>query len=111
MTMKVLGINDDVTTCECCGRPNLKATVVLETEHGDIRHYGRDCAARSLMGNNKSGSVKSVETLAKGISYARKWLNATPAHTARVVFNRVNLFCRCWVVGDTIHFPNGIVVS
>lgn len=109
--MKILGINDDVTTCECCGRTNLKATVVLETEHGDIRHYGRDCAARSLTGDNKSAAVKSVETLAKGISYARQWLHATPAHTARVVFNRVNLSCRCWVVGDTIHFPNGVVVE
>lgn len=109
--MKILGINDDVTTCECCGRSNLKATVVLETEHGDVRHYGRDCAARSLIGNNKSGSVKSVETLAKGISYARKWLHATPAHTARVVFNRVYLSCPCSVVGDAIHFPNGVIVA
>ena len=109
--MKILGINDDVTTCECCGRSNLKATVVLETEHGDIRHYGRDCAAKSLMGNNKSASVNSVESLAKAISYARKWLHKTPAHTARVVFNKCYLTCRCWTVGESIHFPNGVVVS
>jgi len=109
--MKILGINDDVTTCECCGRTNLKATVVLETEHGDIRHYGRDCAARTMHGSNKSSTVKSVETLARGIAYCQKWLHATPRHTARVVANGCQLFCRCWVVGDEIHFLNGVVVK
>lgn len=109
--MKIIGINDDVTTCECCGRTNLKCTVVLETDHGDQRHYGRDCAARATVGNNNSASVKSVEALAKGISYCRKWINKTPRHTPRVVANGCLLFCRCWVVGSEIHFPNGVRVS
>lgn len=109
--MKILGINDDVTTCECCGRTNLKATVVLETEHGDIRHYGRDCAARAIHGTNKAVNVKSVESLGRAIGYAREWLHKTPAHTARVVFNRCNLTARCWVVGESIHFSNGVVIS
>lgn len=45
--MKVLGINDEVTTCECCGRSNLRRTVVLGTDAGEVR-YGTECAARAM---------------------------------------------------------------
>lgn len=48
-TFKLLGVNDEVTTCECCGKSNLKCTVVLGTDGGEVR-YGRDCAARALAG-------------------------------------------------------------
>lgn len=47
MTLKVIGINDEVTTCECCGRQNLKRTVVLSSGDGE-RRYGTECAARAL---------------------------------------------------------------
>lgn len=47
--VKILGINDDVTTCECCGRAGLKKTVVLDFVEGNgIVHYGTACAAKSL---------------------------------------------------------------
>jgi hypothetical protein len=45
--MKVLGVNDEVTTCECCGRTGLKKTVVLGTDGGEVR-YGTECAARAM---------------------------------------------------------------
>lgn len=44
--LKIIGINDEVTTCECCGKSNLKCTVVLTNGEGEF-HYGRDCAARA----------------------------------------------------------------
>ena len=48
-TVKILGINDDVTTCECCGRAGLKKTVVLELgDCGSQVHYGTQCAAKTL---------------------------------------------------------------
>lgn len=46
--VKVLGTTDDCTTCECCGRENLKSTVVLSIDGGDPVHYGCDCAAREI---------------------------------------------------------------
>jgi hypothetical protein len=73
--IKILGINDDVTTCECCGRTNLKKTVVLETDSGE-KHYGTQCAATALMGNRKAGTVKILTTQARAVEYARKWLAA-----------------------------------
>ena len=45
----ILGVNDDVTTCECCGRAGLKKTVVLDLGGEDgVVHYGSQCAAKSL---------------------------------------------------------------
>jgi hypothetical protein len=45
--MKALYLDDSVTTCECCGRTELKATVAMELSDGGILHYGRTCAARN----------------------------------------------------------------
>lgn len=109
---KILGINDDVTTCECCGRSNLKATVVMESVDGSVVHFGRDCAARVTTGDNKPSAVKSIESLARGIAYARRWLNHTPAHTAAVVANAVRVrFCGCSAVGESVTFSNGVTVA
>ena len=53
MTYAVRGANDEVTTCSCCGRANLKKTVILETLDGDgngtglIERFGTDCATRA----------------------------------------------------------------
>lgn len=62
MAAKILGINDEVTTCECCGRTNLKKTVVLGTEHGEVR-YGTACAAKALRQSERS--VKAAATVAE----------------------------------------------
>jgi hypothetical protein len=43
-----LGIDDTVTTCDCCGKRKLKCAVALENQDGEVVHYGRDCASRAL---------------------------------------------------------------
>lgn len=43
----VRGISDR-TECDVCGKTNLKLTIVIESESGDLLHYGSDCAARTL---------------------------------------------------------------
>lgn len=109
--MKVLGINDDVTTCECCGKTGLKCTVVLERDGGGEVHYGRQCAAKALCGNKKSASVNGVDSLARSITYARKWLGFTEKHTAEVVAKSINVWgSPCWVVNGRIQFSNGVIV-
>ena len=40
-------IDDSVNTCECCGRTDLKATVLMQSELGELVHFGRTCAARN----------------------------------------------------------------
>lgn len=43
----VRGISDK-PECDVCGKTNLKLTIVIESECGEILHYGSDCAARTL---------------------------------------------------------------
>jgi hypothetical protein len=50
---RVLGTSDDVTTCELCGRAELKSTVALQPldpdggADGEAVYFGSDCAARA----------------------------------------------------------------
>lgn len=45
---KVIGITDETSVCECCGKSNLKKVVVLENINtGEIVRYGVDCAAKA----------------------------------------------------------------
>lgn len=43
----VRGISDK-SECDVCGKTNLKLTIVIESESGEMLHYGSDCAARTL---------------------------------------------------------------
>jgi hypothetical protein len=47
MTFTAILIDDSITTCECCGRANLKATVLMQSDLGELVHFGRICAARN----------------------------------------------------------------
>lgn len=47
MKSRVLGIDDSVTTCCCCGRSKLKFTVLVELGEGEVFHYGQVCARRN----------------------------------------------------------------
>ena len=44
---KALGITDERTSCDCCGKSNLKCTVAMELDGGEIVYYGRTCASRN----------------------------------------------------------------
>lgn len=44
----VLGISDDVTMCECCGREDLKRTVAISFDGAAAVYYGTTCAARAI---------------------------------------------------------------
>lgn len=46
-TLTAICLDDSVTTCECCGRANLKATVLMQSDLGELMHFGRTCAARN----------------------------------------------------------------
>jgi len=48
--LKILGISDEVTECDRCGRYELKKTIaILDTETTEIHYYGSECASM-LMG-------------------------------------------------------------
>lgn len=70
-TFKILGITDEITNCDCCGRSNLKCTVALESETGDIVHYGRDCAGKAIYGRKSAKNTKVTEDKARMIQRCR----------------------------------------
>jgi len=60
----LLGITDEVTTCECCGKADLRCTMALENpEDPGVVYYGRDCGARAL---GWRVSATRAESIAKG---------------------------------------------
>lgn len=60
---RYLGTTDDTTTCERCGREELRSTVVLVmldadgNPDGDALYYGSTCAARALGLRSSGASV------------------------------------------------------
>lgn len=46
-TLRAIGTDDSVNTCDCCGKKNLKYTVVMVSTDGETLHYGSTCAARN----------------------------------------------------------------
>lgn len=70
-TTKLLGISDEQTTCDCCGKSNLKCTVALEI-NGTVVRFGRDCAGRALLGSKSAKNTSIVEVRAKAVQFAKK---------------------------------------
>lgn len=46
-SIKFLGCNDEQLSCDCCGRTDLKKTVVLDID-GEVVRYGTSCAANAI---------------------------------------------------------------
>lgn len=69
---KALGIDDSVTTCDCCGKSNLKSTVVIELDSGEIVHYGSVCAGRNTGKANKQINKEIKDHEAQKVNAARK---------------------------------------
>lgn len=66
MKYKILGISDDQTECDCCGKKGLKRTVALEVwENGEntfeVIRVGVDCAEILLSRNGKSMSAAKIK--------------------------------------------------
>ncbi len=64
---KILGITDEITNCDCCGKKNLKCTVALEDEAGGVVYYGRDCAGKAVYGRKSASNTKVITEKAQMI--------------------------------------------
>lgn len=47
MGFKVLGFEEAVNVCDCCGKSDLKGTFGVELENGEILYYGSVCVTRN----------------------------------------------------------------
>jgi hypothetical protein len=56
---RVLGVNDDRSHCECCGRQGLKRVVWIEDrEAGTVKHFGTTCALSPVKGFGVDRDIK-----------------------------------------------------
>ena len=60
--MEILGTNDAVNTCDCCGKSNLKFTIAVSV-NGELLHYGSTCATRHT--GKTSGQINQAIATAK----------------------------------------------
>lgn len=73
--MTALGISDEVTTCECCGKKRLKCTVALD-KAGETVFYGRDCAGAALYGRKTTHNTACAEHEARAVGLFRRMVDA-----------------------------------
>ena len=74
----VRGISDK-TECDICGKTNLKMTIVIESESGEMLHYGSDCASRTLRQDyrgkrypiSREAAISMGRSAKRGESFAR----------------------------------------
>lgn len=76
-TYTTLAIVDDVNTCDCCGKSNLKSTVAMERDDGEVLHFGSVCATRHSGRDSKAIASEAVAALELKQATARREFNAS----------------------------------
>lgn len=87
----ILGTNDAVNSCDCCGKANLKSTVIIDID-GEIFHYGSVCASRNtrieakaisktLIALKKQVAKEEEDAYAKRLGSANSILAKSTLHT------------------------------
>ena len=71
IVIKILGIDDSVNTCDCCGKTGLKSTVLVES-FGKVYHYGSVCATKHTGLTDKEIRKEIKEGKDGVVSAARK---------------------------------------
>ena len=70
-TYTMMGTTDETTVCDCCGKSNLKKTVILKhNETGAICNFGTTCASKAT--KIKSSSIGDY---AKIVQIIQNWKN------------------------------------
>ena len=81
---KMIGITDEVTSCDCCGRTDLKRTVVLErTDDGVIVYFGTTCGARAIGWTTKEFAAAAKDAQIERQRAITRFYNAHPASQKR----------------------------
>lgn len=100
MALRILGISDDVTACECCGRSDLKKTVSLGDDNGGVRYYGCECAAKAIArdGGHKF-KASQIEKMA---------INAGKPKVLKAIYSVVNestgrSITKCYTMAEAEH--------
>lgn len=110
VNVQILGITDDITTCEACGKSNLKRTVVLDFG-GQVRYFGCDCAGAALNGKKSTKNTATITRRAEALQLAKNMLVAgkSPTEAATAAWNRFGF--PVLAQGDAVKFSFGAVTA
>lgn len=93
---KVLGISDERTECECCGRKGLKRTVALDRTDaegnatGDVVYFGVDCAGAAVHCRKTSSNTTKVKNAAAAYETEQKAIRRNKLARVATEKNRAN---------------------
>lgn len=76
MAYQITGITDSVTTCDCCGKNNLKRAVALVNDAGEEFFFGTNCAGAAVHGRKSKANENNVTLEAQ---VAQKCKDVLPA--------------------------------
>ncbi|MER7445037.1 hypothetical protein [Micromonospora avicenniae] len=72
MNITIIGITDEQTTCDLCGRTELRSTVILgDEDRTEIGRYGSVCAGR-VLSENQGRKVTGVLDMARKAEMVRR---------------------------------------
>jgi hypothetical protein len=81
--LSALHLDDTVTSCDCCGRQNLKATVLMRnSDTGAEFYFGRTCAARNSGKDQRQIKKEIADNHQARIDAAYDELRETPEKKA-----------------------------
>ena len=71
----ILGTSDTTSTCELCGKKNLKKVVVIEDCANQVTmRVGCDCASYLTTGVRNRVAAKRIQTVADVVRLINKWM-------------------------------------
>jgi hypothetical protein len=75
---KVLGFTESVTSCDCCGKQDLKGTYAMEhIESGEISYFGCVCAGKHQGYSKKEFTTEAKIKMSEIVKIAQSELNST----------------------------------
>lgn len=77
--LKIIGIDDTIHSCDCCGKSNLKHTILVEI-NGECQNYGTTCATRHTGLSDKEIKFQIKSKLNGIVAAAKKEYNNSAAH-------------------------------
>jgi hypothetical protein len=101
----LLGVDEEVTTCEHCGKADLKCTVVLGALDADGNvereaRFGRSCAAKALR-KPSTTTANKMESLARVAEYERAWaMRVGPGVREQVAAGRFPVYVTSYPLTD-----------
>lgn len=92
--LRMVGMTDEQTECDKCGRLELRGTVILADEDGnEVGRYGTTCAGRML-------GVKVTRDSARNVEAARRDTVYWEIRRARAAIAKRDHLTACMIVTD-----------